>query len=182
MPVFLDSPLGLEITKVYSALSEYWDREARENLRWGDHPIDFDGLYAVRRHSDHLKLCRENGPMVILAGSGMCTGGRILNHIREGIGEPKNDMLFVGYQVRGTPGRDILTYARKPGGYVMVNGDRLEIKAKIHQLSGYSAHADRKGLVEWVGAMDERPERIKLVHGGRTARATLGRVLGGGAE
>ena len=107
VPVFLDSPLGLEITKVYAGLSEYWDQEARGHLKRGDHPIDFEGLYAVRRHSDHRDLVQTEGPMVIVAGSGMCTGGRIVNHLMDGIVKPENDILFVGYQVPGTPGRDI---------------------------------------------------------------------------
>ncbi|EFK11547.1 metallo-beta-lactamase domain protein [delta proteobacterium NaphS2] len=176
VPVFLDSPLGLEITKVYSSLSQYWDQEARGHLSRGDHPIDFDGLYAVRRHSDHMDLQRTDGPMVILAGSGMCTGGRIVNHIREGIEKPENDMLFVGYQVPGTPGRDILTYCGKPGGYVMLEGERLAIRAGVHLMAGYSAHADRNGLVAWVNAMVGRP-RIKLVHGDGQARRALGEAL-----
>jgi len=109
----------------------------------------------------------------------MCTGGRILNHIREGIGDPNNDVLFVGYQVPGTPGRDILTYCRKPGGYVMLDGEKLEIRAGVHLMAGYSAHADRNGLLEWVGGMAEWPGRVKLVHGEARARGAFGSWLMG---
>lgn len=172
-PVFVDSPLGLEITKIYARLSEYWGREARELQRNGDHPIDFDGLYAVESHRDHLKLCEAKGPAVILAGSGMCTGGRIVDHLQKGIEDPKNDILFVGYQASGTAGRTIQDHADEPGGYVHLDGDRKTIHAKVHILSGYSAHADQQGLVDWLASMPEKPGSVKLVHGERQAQAAL---------
>ena len=176
-PVFVDSPLGLEITEIYSSLAEYWDKEAGKLYRRGDHPIDFDGLYAVASHQDHLKVCDAKGPAVILAGSGMCTGGRIIDHLKEGIDQPKNDILFVGYQAAGTPGRAIQKYARKPGGYVNLDGVRKAIKAKVHTLAGYSAHADQKGLVDWVASIPEKPRAIKLVHGETAARNALAAAL-----
>ena len=163
--VFVDSPLGLEITKIYAGLSEYWDKEARDLYNRGDHPIDFDGLYAVEGHRDHLKLCDATGPAVILAGSGMCTGGRIIDHLKKGIEDPTSDIFFVGYQAAGTPGRAIQDYADTPGSYVYLDGERKTIRANVHTLSGYSAHADQKGLVDWIASMPEKPGAIKLVHG-----------------
>lgn len=176
-PVFVDSPLGLTITRIYSRLSEYWDREAGGLLQKGDHPIDFDGLYAVESHRDHLRVCNAPGPAVILAGSGMCTGGRILDHLGKGIECPENDVLFVGYQAAGTPGRAIRKYSKRPGGYVHLDGERKTIRAGVHTLSGYSAHADQQGLVDWVAAMPEKPGAIKLVHGEKHARGALAAVL-----
>ena len=173
IPVFIDSPLGLEITKIYSRLSEYWDKEARELKAKGDHPIDFKGLYAVERFGDHRKIMALEGPAIILAGSGMCTGGRIVDHLKSGIEDARNDILFVGYQAKGTAGRDILKYSKRPGGYVVLDGERFDIKAKVHQLTGYSAHADQRGLLEWVGSMPERPGRIKLVHGENRAQEAM---------
>ena len=176
-PVFIDSPLGLKITKIYAELSSYWDREARDLEERGDHPIDFKGLIAVKNHRDHIKVCDMRGPAIILAGSGMCTGGRIIDHLREGIERSQNDILFVGYQAGGTLGRDIQTYSRKPGGYVHIDGEQKNIKAKVHTLAGYSAHADQKGLVDWIESMPDKPGAIKLVHGDRNARTTLANVL-----
>lgn len=178
IPVFLDSPLGLEITKIYSSLDSFWDKEARDILRQGDHPIDFDRLYAVEGHRDHLKLCDVDGQAVIIAGSGMCTGGRIVDHLKEGIEDPRNDIFFVGYQAKGTPGRDIVRYSQRPGGYVVLDGEKFDIKARVHALSGYSAHADQKGLIEWVASMSERPGRIKLVHGEAKAQKALEKKIG----
>lgn len=177
IPVMVDTPLGLELTKIASSLSAYWDREAKAQLRRGDHPLNFDRLYAVTNSTDHRRLLESKGPMVILAGSGMCTGGRILDHLKEGIEDPRNDIVFVGYQAHGTPGRYIQEYAGKPGGYVELDGERRSIRAKIHVLGGYSAHADQKELVEWVESMPEKPKAIKLVHGEAGAREVLGDVL-----
>jgi len=176
-PVFVDAPLGLEITRIYARLADFWDREARDLERRGDHPIDFRGLYAVEHHRDHLKLCDARGPAVILAGSGMCTGGRIVDHLQRGIVQPENDVLFVGYQAAGTPGRAIQDYADKPGGYVVLDGARRTIGAGVHTLAGYSAHADQKGLLDWIAAMPEKPQAVKLVHGEDNARRALRRVL-----
>ena len=173
IPVFIDSPLGLEITKIYSRLSEYWDKEARELKGKGDHPIDFKGLYAVERFWDHKKLLEMDGQAIIIAGSGMCTGGRIVDHLKSGIEDARNDILFVGYQAKGTAGRDILKYSKRAGGYVVLDGERFDIRAKVHQLTGYSAHADQRGLLEWVGSMPERPGRIKLVHGENRAQEAM---------
>ena len=107
----------------------------------------------------------------------MCTGGRIIEHLRRGIEDPRNDIFFVGFQANGTPGRDILKYSKRPGGYVVLDGEKFDIKARVHTLSGYSAHADQKGLIEWVASMAERPGRIKLVHGENMAQEAMRRAL-----
>jgi metallo-beta-lactamase family protein len=176
-PVFVDSPLGLEITRIYAHLSEYWDQEAQTLHHSGDHPLDFEGLYAVARHTDHLQLCDAPGPAVILAGSGMCTGGRILDHLKGGIENPANAILFVGYQAAGTPGRAIQKYSGRPGGYVDLDGQRRDIRAQVHTLDGYSAHADQKGLEDWLGSMPSKPGAVKLVHGEDRARHGLASKL-----
>jgi len=107
----------------------------------------------------------------------MCSGGRIIEHLEEGLNIPENDVLFVGYQSKGTPGRDIQKYGNRPNSYVYLNGSKVVINAEIHNLSGYSAHADQKGLVDWVESMPEKPKKIKLVHGGQHARQELAVVL-----
>lgn len=177
IPVMVDSPLGLELTKIASNLSAYWDREAKTLLRQGDHPLNFESLYAVESYKNHRRLLDMPGPMVILAGSGMCTGGRIVNHLKAGIEDPKNDIIFVGYQAHGTPGRSIQAYAGKPGGFVDLDGERCAIRARVHVLGGYSAHADQRELLDWVRSMPEKPGNIKLVHGEAGARKVLGDTL-----
>jgi metallo-beta-lactamase family protein len=177
IPVFIDSPMGLEITKIYSGLSDFWDKEARSIFYKGDHPIDFSHLYAVKNHKDHKKLLEIPGPAIILAGSGMCSGGRIMEHLENGLEFPENDIFFVGYQSKGTTGRYIQKYGNKPDGYVYINGSKVKIKATVHKLTGYSAHADQKDLVDWVNSMSEKPGKIKLVHGDNHARHALSEVL-----
>jgi metallo-beta-lactamase family protein len=173
LPVVVDSPLGVKITGIYGRLRQCWDDEAEGLAARGDHPLDFKGLYSARDYRDHLRLVQMEGPCVILAGSGMCTGGRIVNHLLAGLADERNDVMFVGYQARGTPGRDILTHGSRPGGYVYLDGRRCEIRARVHTLAGYSAHADQPGLIEWVQVMPAKPGAIKLVHGEDPARQAL---------
>ncbi|MEA3332014.1 MAG: MBL fold metallo-hydrolase [Pseudomonadota bacterium] len=177
VPVFLDSPLGLKITDIYASLGKFWDQESRGLLAAGDHPLDFDNLYGVDSYKRHHRLLDYAGPGVVVAGSGMCSGGRIVDHLKAGIGERKNDILFVGYQAYGTPGRDILRYHRRSGAYVYLDDKKYDIKARVHQLSGYSAHADCNDLMAWVAAMAEKPGKIKLVHGEAKAQKALAESL-----
>jgi metallo-beta-lactamase family protein len=164
VPVFVDSPLGLQITKIYSNLETFWDQESKDLKAKGDHPFDFKGLYAVEKYQDHKKLLNINGPAIIIAGSGMCTGGRIVDHLRLGLEDPANDIFFVGYQAKGTPGRKMIE-------------KKIPVKAGIHTLTAYSAHADQQMLVDWVHAMPEPPKEIRLVHGEDDARRALGLAL-----
>ncbi len=177
VPVFLDSPLGLELTRVYARLDAFWDGPARQLLAMGDHPIDFKGLYGVESHRSHRRLLELPGPCIVIAGSGMVTGGRIVNHLAEGLGDRRNDVLFVGYQAVGTPGREILGCAGKRGGTVRLDGRDVNVRARVHQLTGYSAHADQVDLVDWVGAMERPPGKILLVHGESRAKEALYRAL-----
>ena len=164
VPVFIDSPLGLKITKIYADLETFWDAEAKALKASGDHPLDFKNLYSVEKYRDHRQLMAMKGPAIIIAGSGMCTGGRIVDHLEHGLDDPKNDIFFVGYQAKGTPGRRMME-------------KKIPMKAAIHTLSGYSAHADQKCLVAWVNAMPEPPGEIRLVHGEEGARNALAKVL-----
>jgi metallo-beta-lactamase family protein len=173
IPVFIDSPLGLEITKIYSSLNEFFDKEAKNLLNSGDNPLDFKGLYCVDNFESHKKLTMIKGPAIIIAGSGMCNGGRILNHLEFNLDKKENDIFFIGYQANGTPGNDIIKYSKHPNGYVKINNHKIFIKAKVHNLSGYSAHADKTFLVEWVKSMEIKPKTVKLVHGDNSARNEL---------
>jgi metallo-beta-lactamase family protein len=164
VPVFIDSPLGIEITRLYQDMDDCWDKEAKTLKAAGDHPIRFKHLYAVERFQDHRRLLALKGPAIIIAGSGMCTGGRIVSHLKHGLDDPKNDLFFVGYQAAGTPGRAILE-------------GRTQAKAAIHRLTGYSAHADQQTLCDWVSAMPEPPGEIRLVHGEPRAQTALARKL-----
>ncbi len=172
VPVFVDSPLALQITEIYNELSAFWDEEAKASLADNDHPFDFRDLYSVKRFKDHQQILDFPGSAIVIAGSGMCTGGRIVNHLLTGLDKKENDVLFVGYQAKGTPGRDILKYADSHG-YVRLKQQKITIRAKVHKLTGYSAHADQQGLLAWVAAMPAKPGAIRLVHGEKRAQDVL---------
>jgi len=165
VPVFIDSPLGLKITRIYADLESFWDQEAKALKAAGDHPLDFKNLYSVEKYRDHKQLMEMKGPAIIIAGSGMCTGGRIVDHLALGLNDPKNDLFFVGYQAKGTPGRRMME-------------KKIPVKAAIHTLSGYSAHADQTMLVNWVKSMPKPPGKITLVHGEPHAQKALAQRLG----
>jgi len=174
--VILDSPLADRITDAYSHLQPWWDKEAQRRLAGGRNPLHFPQLRTVSGHEDHLELVEElrrtGRPAVVVAGSGMCTGGRIVNYLKAMLGDRRHCVLFVGYQAAGTPGRDILTYGPK-GGYVFLDGEKVVIRTSIATIGGYSAHADQAGLVRFATRMRRPPEVIRLVHGEVEAREAL---------
>ncbi|KZZ41220.1 MBL fold hydrolase, partial [Oleiphilus sp. HI0118] len=148
--VIIDSPLAAKFTKVYAELEPYWDAEARGLVRRGRHPLSFEQLTTIDSHEDHLQtvryLAKTARPTIVLAASGMCAGGRVVNYLKALIRDKRTDVLFVGYQAAGTPGRDIQNYGPR-GGYVMLDGERYSIAAQVHTIGGYSAHADQKDLI-----------------------------------
>ncbi len=186
LEIVVDSPLAAEFTRIYRDLKPYWDAEATELVREGRHPLSFEQLTVINSHEDHLNavdyLARSHRPCVVLAGSGMCAGGRVVNYLKAMLGDKRNDVLFVGYQAAGTPGRDILTYGPR-GGWVELDGERYDIRARIHQVGGYSAHAGQSDLLRFVEGIPGAPSEIRVVHGDHDAKAEfqvrLQRVLPG---
>jgi len=180
--IFLDSPLAQRFTALYRELQPFWDAEARARVRAGRQPLSYDQLVAIDSHEEHhanvRRLARSREPAVVIAASGMCAGGRVVNYLREMLGDPRHDVLFVGYQARGTPGHAIQTYGPR-GGYVELDGERVDIRAGIHILSGYSAHADRDDLTRFVTRMRHLPGEVRLVHGEDAVRAAFAGHLQG---
>lgn len=182
LEIIVDSPLASRFTEAYVRLKPFWDAEAQRRARAGRHPLSFEQLTTVDSHADHLRtvdyLKRTRRPCVVIAGSGMCAGGRIVNYLKALLGEPSTDVLFVGYQAAGTPGRAIQQYGPR-GGYVMLDGKRCDIRAQVHSLAGYSAHADQRNLLNFIKRMRRRPQVVHLVHGEAQAKAALQRELEG---
>lgn len=176
LAIIVDSPLAAEFTQLYRQLKPYWDEEALERVHQGRHPLSFEQLLVVNSHEDHLKMVRhlaQSGrPCVVIAGSGMCAGGRVVNYLKAMLGDERNDVLFVGYQASGTPGRDILTYGPKSG-WVELDGERCLIRARIHQVGGYSAHAGQSDLLAFIAGIPEAPREIRIVHGDERAKRAL---------
>lgn len=180
LEVIVDSPLAARFTKVYRQLRPFWDAEARQRLGAGRHPLDFEQLTTIDSHAEHLetvrKIQRSGRPCVVLAAGGMCSGGRIVNYLKALLGDPRTDLLFVGYQAAGTPGRAIQEYGPR-GGYVLLDGEKYPIRAAVHTIGGYSAHADQKDLLNFIRRMRRRPKLVRLVHGDAAAKAALKQQL-----
>ncbi|MHA7924128.1 MAG: MBL fold metallo-hydrolase RNA specificity domain-containing protein [Marinobacter sp.] len=180
LEIVVDSPLAAEFTRIYRDLKPYWDAEATDLVHQGRHPLSFEQLTVINSHEDHLNavdyLTRSHRPCVVLAGSGMCAGGRVVNYLKAMLRDKRNDVLFVGYQAAGTPGRDILTYGPR-GGWVELDDDRYDIRARIHQVGGYSAHAGQSDLIRFVSGMPMPPREIRIVHGDQHAKQALKRCF-----
>lgn len=177
LPVAVDTPMGLEVTETYRRFSRLYDAEALDRIAHGDEPLDFEELYAVHRGRDSARLREVAGPILVIAGSGMCTGGRIVAHLKELLPLESTTVLFVGYQAAGTAGRRIQDAARSPGSRVRIDGDEVVVNAHVETLSGLSAHADRRELARWLRAIPDA-RRVALHHGEPDAQAALARYLG----
>lgn len=167
-PVALDTPMGLSVTDTYKRFSRIFDKESLDKMAHGDDVLDWDTLFSVTRGRDSRKLRDLPGPMLIIAGSGMCTGGRIVGHLIDGLPDPSTVVLFVGHQAEGTPGRRIQE-AAKTGGRVRLDGEEVLVRARIETLKGLSAHADRGELCDWLSHLP-KPKRIALHHGDEDAQ------------
>lgn len=182
LPIILDSPLAQRITSVYRDLHEYWNEEARARLAEGRDPLGFGQLISVDTHARHQQVVnylKSTGrPAIVIAGNGMCSGGRIVNYLKAMLGDPRHEVLFVGYQGRGTPGA-VIQASEGAEGFVQIDldGEAYEIRAKVMTLSGYSGHADQHGLLEFAMSGATPPAKVVLVHGEPAAKAALSRAL-----
>ena len=176
LPIILDSPLASRFTAAYRELKPFWSQEALERVESGRRPLGFEQLIKVDSHGAHIRmvqhLARTARPAIVIAGNGMCSGGRVVNYLKAMLGDSRHNVLFVGYQARGTPGSAIQTYGPQ-GGYVDLDGDRYTVRAGIERIGGYSAHADQAGLVRFVTGMRGWPTEVRIVHGDEQAKATL---------
>ena len=176
LDIILDSPLGTKITKIYKTLKPIWDAEARRKINAGRHPLSFEQMLIVEDNKEHQRIVQylktSGRPAIVIAASGMCAGGRIVNYLKNLISDPKTDVLFVGYQAQGTPGRLIRKYGPQKG-WVTLDGRKYDIQAGIHSISGYSAHADQTNLIRFVNGMRSKPKNIILTHGEAKAQLVL---------
>jgi metallo-beta-lactamase family protein len=158
---FVDSPMAIKVTEVFKKHPELFDEETMAQVRAGDKPCDFPGLTMSQTVDQSKSINHIKGTAIIIAGSGMCTGGRIKHHLKNNIDRPESTILFVGYQAVGTLGRIILD---KPES-VRIFGEEHLIKARIERISGFSAHADQNELFRWISSIKEPPRKVFITHG-----------------
>lgn len=178
--IIVDSPLAIKLTDIYDAMQEYWDEEAWEVLSVDSQPLVFNNLVQIDSGADHREavthLLKSKKPAIVIAGSGMCTGGRVVDYLKAFLGRENTDVVFVGYQAIGTPGRSIQECSEGKCSIHFDNMD-LHVKAKTHTLSGYSAHADQSDLIRFVENIPVKPREIRLVHGEEPAKSALAEKL-----
>jgi metallo-beta-lactamase family protein len=171
IPVAIDTPMGQLVTDVYKNARKLFDKESLRKIAQGDDPLDFEELFSVRRGKDSHRLVESDGPMIVIAGSGMCQGGRIMRHLKAGLPDPETTVLFVGHQSVGTKGR-VIQEAKETGKKVYIEGEEIPVRCRIDTLRGLSAHADRDELLTWVGHIPN-VKRVALHHGEVSAQHAL---------
>ena len=159
--IYVDTPMGIRVTEVFKRHPECYDKKILDLLKSGDNPFSFPGLKYTLTVKESIKINSLHEPCIIIAGSGMCTGGRIKHHIKHNIWNKRNTMLFVGYQARGTLGY----YIKKGEKRVRLLGTEVAVKAKIESIDSFSAHADYNGLLNWLKHFSPKPKKVFVVHG-----------------
>jgi metallo-beta-lactamase family protein len=171
--VFLDSPMAIRITEVFKHHADLFDKEMMQRLRQGDSFFSFENLKMVQTVGESKAINNIKGSSIIIAGSGMVTGGRIKHHIVNNIGREESTILFVGYQAEGTPGRILLDGAEE----VRLLGQIHPVKIHIEKIDGFSAHADRDGLLEWLDDIHIPPRCVFITHGEEKAANSFAKLL-----
>ncbi|MEA1928699.1 MAG: MBL fold metallo-hydrolase [Candidatus Auribacterota bacterium] len=158
---FIDSPMAINITEVYSSFTGYLDHINFNGENNDGSPFSFPTLKITRSADESKAINQHRGSAIIMAGSGMCTGGRIKHHLVQNIGRPESTLLFVGYQAQGTLGRILLEHPEE----VRILGNIHKVRARIERINGFSAHADRDELLGWLSAFKNPPRKLFIVHG-----------------
>jgi len=161
LTVFLDSPMAARITKVFKGHPELFDEEMTEFIDKHESPFNFPGLKIVQSTKESKAINKIRGTVMVIAGSGMCTGGRVKHHLVNNISNGRNTIMFVGYQAMGTLGRRIVNGEKE----VRILGQEYAVKARIARIGGFSAHADREELLRWLRGLKKPPRKLFVVHG-----------------
>lgn len=169
IPVYVDSPLAVNATKIFENNPEYYDDDALRYLLKGDNPLEFENLHFVTTSDESKALNEDPTPKVIISASGMCEVGRIKHHLKHNLYRPESTVLFVGFQAEGTLGKKIMSGEK----LVKIFGEEIAVNAEIRYLDAFSGHADKNGLLDWIEKMDKKPDNIFLVHGEYLSQQSL---------
>jgi metallo-beta-lactamase family protein len=166
IPVYIDSPLASKATEIFKKNADVFDNSAREKIFSGDNPLEFKNLYFTQTVDESKTLNASNDPKVIISASGMCNAGRVRHHLKHNLWKKNSTVVFVGYQAEGTLGRSLNDGLKE----VKIFGEEIYVQAKIVNIEGFSGHADKNGLLEWLSGFKEKPKKIFIVHGEEDAR------------
>jgi len=168
--VFLDSPMAARVTEVFKRHPDLFDEETTEFINQNESPFDFPGLKTTGSAEESKAINHIKGTVMVIAGSGMCTGGRVKHHLVNNIARPESTIMFVGYQAFGTLGRQIVDGNKK----VRILGQKYPVKARIVRIHGFSAHADRDELLKWLMELKKPPRGLFVVHGESESTRSFG--------
>ena len=160
IPVFVDSPLAIRVTEVYRKNGSYFNKETKDDIKGGDDIFKFPRLRFTERTEDSIAIKDVPAPKIVIAGSGMSNGGRILHHERNYLSDPRSILLLIGYQAVGTMGRAL----QEGVSSVRIFDEEIPVRAKIAVINGYSAHKDTNALLEFVGTMQDTVKKVFVVH------------------
>ena len=169
VPVYVDSPLAISATEIFRQNTDLFEDEIKEKMEAGDNPLEFPGLKFTQTSDESKALNESTDPCIIISASGMCDVGRIKHHLKHNIWNPKNTILFVGYQAPGTLGYSIVNGAKK----VTIFGEEIAVNARIEYIEGYSGHADQEWLMNFIYSFISKPKHIFLVHGEEESQDVL---------
>jgi metallo-beta-lactamase family protein len=172
-PIYIDSPMAIEATKLYGKHVELFDEEALAMQQSGELRENLDTVQFCPSADDSRALNHVKGPCMIMAGAGMCTGGRILHHFRHNLARPGTTVLFVGYQGQGSLGRQIVDGKKA----VTIFGEKIPVCASVHTFGGLSGHAGQSDLVRWLESVAGSGPRVFLTHGEERGRQPLARIV-----
>ena len=161
IPVYIDSPLAISATEIFKKNSDCFDRETQEILSGGENPLDIPGMRYTRTTEESKAINEDSRPGVIVSASGMCDSGRIKHHLKHHLWREESHIVIIGYQAEGTVGRRIVDGAKT----VRLFGEEIAVKAHIHTLGGFSAHADQKGLIDWLSHVENPRLEVFINHG-----------------
>lgn len=175
-PVYVDSPLAIQATRVFVDNAEYcYDEEATALLQRGINPIGFSGLITASTADESIAINTEPTPKVIISASGMCEAGRIRHHLKHNLWRPECSIVFVGYQSEGTMGRQLLDGLTS----IKLFGEKIAVRAEICSFKFMSSHADKNGLIHWLEMQEQKPKKVFIVHGEETAALSFCETLQG---
>lgn len=177
LPIILDSPMAQQVTQSYRRFKTLWGEEAKQRLEMHRHPLAFDQCIQISDYRTHQalvnRLASTGDAAIVVAASGMCQGGRIVDYLKALLSDERTDVILAGYQAEGTLGRSIAQGEK----HLCIDGEEVEVKASIHVMSGYSAHADQSELLAFIHGIGQAPQEIHLIHGEPSSKQAFAQAL-----